>query len=298
MSKISNSKKILATAFIGLSICASSAFAVATNVQSLDFNYKISGKGNPSWKPIEVFTTNGRTYIKYADVTGAHDLPDLYLKSKGSSTPQWKWEAPYVVVNEAIDSAQIVNPHTGKVVYTIAPKENALPYIAPAPSISSKKLAGVFVEFDLGVGGVNNQRFKNPVFSGSIGYDADVSSHVLLGLGIGGTYNGKSNQESPTNKTKIRSFDIELMGRATYLFYSGFTIFGKAGLAYTIDKLIDTPAGFTGAKQQKKIVPKMALGVGYQTTMGLGFNFQLSRLFDSNTTANASALTVGMGYHF
>lgn len=297
--RVLNIKKIVFAFSIVVATSFTVAYAVSTDLQTLNFNYQVTGKGNPLWKPIEVFTSGGKTYIKYANVHSMQDLPDLYLKSDHHGIPQWKWEAPYVVVNMPISSAQIVDPRSGKVVYTLSLKNSAMPYIAPAPKLTAKQLAGVFVEFDLGVGGVENQKFKNPVFSGSIGYDADLTQHWLFGLGFGATYNGKSNEQgSSPNTYKIRSFDIELMTRATYLFFNGITIFGKAGLAYTIDKAVDASSGVTVPDQEKKIVPKLAIGMGYQIKSGVGFNLQLSRLFDSSTTVNANALTVGIGYHF
>ena len=295
-----NIKKIVLAFVIAATTSFAATYAVSTDLQSLNFNYKVSGKGNPSWKPIEVFTSGDKTYIKYANVHSMQDLPDLYLKSDHHGIPQWKWESPYVVINMPISSAQIVDPRSGKVVYTLNLKDSAMPYIAPAPKLTAKQLAGVFVEFDLGVGGVDNQKFKNPVFSGSIGYDGDLTKHWLFGLGLGITYNGKSNEigTSPASY-KIKSYDLELMTRATYLFFNGITIFGKAGLAYVINKPTDEGASLTPKPdEQKKIVPKLAIGMGYQTKSGVGFNLQLSRLFDSNKTVNANALTVGIGYHF
>jgi hypothetical protein len=294
-----NIKKIVLAFGIVAATSFAAAYAVPTDLQSLNFNYKVSGEGNPSWKPIEVFTSGDKTYIKYANVHNMQNLPDLYLKSDQHGIPQWKWESPYVVVNMPISSAQIVDPRSGKVIYTLNLKNSAMPYIAPAPKLTAKQLAGVFVEFDLGVGGVDNQKFKNPVFSGSIGYDADLTEHWLFGVGFGASYNGKSNEiGTSASSYKIKSYDVELMTRATYLFFNGITVFGKAGLAYVINKSTDEVGSATPEPDEKKVVPKLAIGIGYQTRSGVGFNLQLSRLFDSNKTVNANALTVGIGYYF
>ncbi|WP_159084810.1 outer membrane protein [Dongshaea marina] len=107
---------------------------------------------------------------------------------------------------------------------------------------------------------------------------------------------------------------FDLLGVGKYSFSSGWNIFGKAGAAYVTQKLNANADGFNVIDDtQHKILPKVALGVGYDFTSNWSANLQFSQVFghkapqfkgnitnlsDYDKVASVQMLTLGVAYRF
>lgn len=77
----------------------------ATNITDMDFNYKISGKGN---KPVLVFTDGEKTYLKF-DKASKKQLP-VFVRGKNKkemSLVNYTVKDNYFIIDKVVDVAQI-----------------------------------------------------------------------------------------------------------------------------------------------------------------------------------------------
>ncbi|WP_108651570.1 outer membrane protein [Dongshaea marina] len=113
---------------------------------------------------------------------------------------------------------------------------------------------------------------------------------------------------------KYQGHYIDLLGVGKYSFSNGWNIFGKAGAAYVTQELTlssDTVSGEYD-KTEHKLLPKLAIGVGYDFTPNWSASVEMSQVFgdkpaqfgsagsedDYNKVASVGMLTMGVAYHF
>jgi hypothetical protein len=275
--------------FVFIIISSMCSMGYSNTSQDINFNYQIIKVSSVAKLPEVVFSSEGKTYIKYPNIYSRSELPSLYLLSDAS----WKWKYPYIIINKVISKAKVVDNKTGTLIYSIVYNDNYTPWISKAQKVHSKAISGYFIAINTGIGGLNNKIFTSPVFMAAIGYDSAVTEKLLLGMELQYSYNGISKEDIQINagSARFKSSDISILGRIIYLFDNGVSVFSSGGLAYLHSSMI-------GKNEDNVLVPRFNLGSGYNFCNGYGLTLTYSHLFESKKTVNANALTVGIQYHF
>ncbi|MGF1903410.1 outer membrane beta-barrel protein [Aliivibrio sifiae] len=183
-----------------------------------------------------------------------------------------------------------------------------------------------YIGINLGIGGIEAP-------------DADIdgmnysqeSGKFAWGLNSGVLFNAEMNNKFQygaevsyssyaTNETKIENlrfdydgYNVAALGVAKYNFNKKWSIFGKAGAAYTVQDLSSNVSAFN--KKESKVLPKIGLGGSYNVTnnfaLNVGFehifgddlaeftnkanNYQLS---DYTHVGSVTTMYIGAGYSF
>lgn len=161
-----------------------------------------------------------------------------------------------------------------------------------------------------GAAGANStsSRVGGLAWSGLIGYQEVTAPHWLTGIEFSYDENGDAEYNYPDGGTvKVLSSDMALLLTETYVFDSGFNVFGKAGVA-RFDQRTSNSGTLSGSTEYIRARPIVKVGAGYLFDFGsdgsLNLFGQFSRVFASNNasigTAAISTNTVGGGftYHF
>ncbi len=139
----------------------------------------------------------------------------------------------------------------------------------------------------------SSQTDQNFILGASAGYDYALNPHLMLGGELGYLYMGQNSYEnissymgpSGTSAT-LSNWGIQLLATATYVYSSGFNVFGKAGLMYE-----DTTMNTTGGSaeiiadnngSESGVVPVLAIGIGYDLTQNLDVTFQYEAVLGDN----------------
>ena len=82
--------------------------AVGLNVESLRFDYTISGD-KPDWRPVRAFDDGRQTFIEFADTIAQGDAPPLFLVGpKGDAElVNYRMSGRYYVVDRLFDVAEL-----------------------------------------------------------------------------------------------------------------------------------------------------------------------------------------------
>ena len=117
--------------------------------------------------------------------------------------------------------------------------------------------------------GVNStsSRVGSVGWGAAVGYAAAMSPNWLTGVELGYDDNGNASYDYPNASMKIYSSDFDLLLTETYLFNSGFNIFGKVGVA-RFDQKSQGSGGLDGRVQHIRARPIAKLGAGYIFDLG------------------------------
>ncbi|ALA24729.1 hypothetical protein AVI51_01470 [Piscirickettsia salmonis] len=202
--------------------------------------------------------------------------------------------------------------------------------------ISTSALAtksGAYIGLNLGYGGMDTAQltknsFRNEVsssaslrgFAGRInaGYLWSQSS-LNYGIELGyATY--ANNQYSALGKNgekynfTYKGYNIDLLGIAQYNFSPNWNILAKAGVAYVSQTTSGSNEFSHVFANKSKLLPEVALGLGYEFTNGIGLNLTASHIFGNQSTfagnnnqtiknnlnkvSPVDMVTVGVNYNF
>lgn len=185
--------------------------------------------------------------------------------------------------------------------------------------LSATALATPYMIGQLGAGGFdfNNNPFSNVLENGherhmnarlGAGYLWDVNERLKMGAESG--FNRYAHIKEPLKisaelySTHLSRWSLD--GLAVVDFYTtpALDLFAKVGFAYINQKSSVEIDGYKLIHEEKRVVPKLALGTGYQLTPNLNAHLSLHHEFahsHSKTVASvlsASALLIGVNYAF
>jgi outer membrane immunogenic protein len=151
------------------------------------------------------------------------------------------------------------------------------------------------------------------------GYLWNIQQVENLKLGAELGYNYYPNNEYKytmsriANKFTYKGYNVDLLGVAKYNFgETGFNVIGKAGGAYVYQKLSETASGISKNTSKHKILPEIALGIGYDITQNFDVNLMYAHIFGDKPSiklnavndssmqrvASVNTLMLGVAYHF
>jgi|GEM_PF-1302174 hypothetical protein len=140
--------------------------------------------------------------------------------------------------------------------------------------------------------GSNSYRTGEFSYGVHLGYDFALTPHVLLGPELGYYDNGysqyKGSQPGFANKTEVTSSDFEAVAKLTYMWYNGWNIFGKGGVA-RVDQKFDSVQAFgttvaSNGKTLNKYKGIAAAGFGYEFANGFSFSLVYRHIFASSSS--------------
>lgn len=147
-----------------------------------------------------------------------------------------------------------------------------------------------YIGVNLGIGGIEAP-------------DADIygmnysqeSGKFAWGLNFGVLFNTEINNKFhygaevsyssyATNETEIENlrfdydgYNVAVLGVAKYYFNNKWSIFGKAGAAYTVQDLSSNVSAFN--QKESKVLPKIGFGGSYNVTNDLPLNISFEHIF-------------------
>ena len=299
-----------------LGIGVSSMICAGIDLSSMDFNYDLySVTGLKSQQPLEVFSGDGKTYIKFPSTVTYKNKPELFIaKDKFGNTPKYHWQKPYIVIDGIVDYMKLVNSSNGKTLFNVQRVNQAYIPVTPSPYVTNETMDGFLINIGVGIGSVGSSSMDNAAANLAIGWDwalsPKVSRHWLVGFEIGGAFGGKSNGTGVTNSNgnvtppgydpEVSSFDADLLIRFSYLFFSGVYLTGKFGGAYLYQQVDSSSSNgvITNSTNNSSFAPEVALEGGYMMSSGLNFGLKYNYLFGLDNTVNNGVLSANLGIHF
>lgn len=310
----------IVTCVLGIGI--SSSICAGIDLSSMDFNYDLySVTGSKSQQPLEVFSGDGKTYIKFPSTVSYKNKPELFIaKDKFGNTPKYHWQKPFIVIDGIVDYMKLVNPSNGKTLFNVQRVNQAFIPVTPSPYVTNETMDGFLINIGVGIGSVGDSSMDNAAANIAIGWDwalsPKVSRHWLVGFELGGAFGGKSNgtgvgYTGDSNVTvtpsrynpDVSTFDVDLLVRFSYLFFSGVYLTGKLGGAYLYQQVDSTATGVNGGSvasstNNSSFAPEVALEGGYMFSSGLNLGLKYNYLFGLDNTVNNGVLSVNLGVHF
>ncbi len=84
---------------------------IATNIQldDVNFDYTITGKTNPRWKPVRVFDDGRKTFIQFPAALRTSEAPALFIRSAEGKTQlvNYRVKGNYYIVDRLFDLAEL-----------------------------------------------------------------------------------------------------------------------------------------------------------------------------------------------
>ena len=286
------------------------------NLSAMDFNYDMyQVNGSKAQQPLEVFSGNGKTYIKFPPNIINKNKPALYIaKDEYGGTPEFYWKKPYIIIDGIVNYMKLVDPRTGKTLFNIQRVNAAYIPVIPSPYVTNYTMDGFFVNLGIGVGNVGSSSMNNFSANAAIGWDwafsDKVSRHWLMGFEFGGAFGGYTDGtgvSAPSGSNvngfnpKVISWDVDLLFRMSYIFFSGVYITAKAGGAYLqdrVDAYTDANNTTVNAFNNDAIVPEIAAEFGYMMSSGMNFGLRYNYLFGLKDTVDNGVLSANIGFHF
>ena len=281
-------KKIISALFLSLSL----SYADNISLPSTDFNFVIKPISSQSaYKPLIAFVSDGKTYIKFPPTVTKNHLPVILVDAlAGYADPVIRYQSGYVVINQPSTRVEIFNPKTHTLLYQLT-LEHRFNYadIPPSPRILPYEFAGFFTGLTVGAANIDSKGYA-PAAGAALGYDWSLSHRYgfMAGFELGANYDGKHTGDSAT----VRSWDLNLMVRAKYLFESGIDIVAKVGPAYVWNR-DDSNADIDNA-----LSARAGIGLGYLFTNGLGLNLEYNHLFSTAKVHAVNGIFGGISYIF
>ncbi len=287
-------KKSIVTSLLVTS-CLGAALADDVSLPSTNFNFDVKTVSSDStYKPMLGFVDQGKTYIKFPPTVTNHNMPLILVDQLGDGdAPIISWDQGYVVINQPSTHVKIYNPRTKKLIYDLTfPDQFNYSKVPPSPRILPYEFAGFFMGATVGMSNIGS---KGNSASGGLkaGYDWHFTKGFLAGFELGFNYDGKVSKDS----VDYKSWNINAMLRAKYLFQSGFNVTGKAGVAYVRNSQ-STPTGQATNGIGNSIAPRIGAEAGYLFTNGIGLNLEYDHLFSNSKVLSVNTLQVGISYIF
>ncbi len=197
--------------------------------------------------------------------------------------------------------------------------------------------SGAYIGGNLGIGGMDTSSMNTSIYTSDSwnvfsddlhGFSWNIHTGYLFGesnfqygaeLGYSqyadNKYRAAKTSTSEWEEFKYSGYNIDLLAVGKYNFNNGFNLFGKAGIARTTQKLKYSDDDGQNSKVTKhKVLPKIAMGVGYDLTENWEINAEYSHIFGSkpnaigsdvdtlsqlnNKVASVNMLTLGVNYKF
>ncbi|WP_116963248.1 outer membrane protein [Fastidiosibacter lacustris] len=286
-------KTVILSTFVVMS--AAVVFAGEVSLPSAKFNFQVNTISSDStYKPFLAFVDNEKTYIRFPPTVTNDNMPIILVDQLGdANTPIILWQQGYVVINQPSSHIKIYNPKTKKLIYDLTfPEQFNYAVVPPSPRILPYEYAGFFVGATVGASNIDG---KGISAAGGMkaGYDWHFLKGFLAGFEFGFNYDGKVSKDS----VNYKSWNINTMLRAKYLFQSGFSVTGKAGIAY-VKNSQSTPAGAASNSIRNTVAPRFGAEVGYLFTNGIGLNLEYDHLFSSSKVLSLNSFRFGVSYIF
>lgn len=192
--------------------------------------------------------------------------------------------------------------------------------------------AGPYIGGQIGYGNVHQGGFSNTqlsevgIVSSNTSSDSGVAGRVFGGYQINQYFAaelGYSKFSNATAKTTvqtspfssatldgtIKTYAVDLVGKAILPLQCGFNIYGKAGAAYLsetadVTATINTPGGAIRIKESDKeshVYPTFGAGVGYEVTKNIVADVSWNHIQvvgNSTDLKNTDLVAVGLSYNF
>jgi len=301
------------TCFLSLGLATS----VCADVQlsTMNFNYDIfTVAGSNIDKPLEIFSTKGQTYIKFSSGVNYKNVPALYIAKDGyGNTPKYHWKKPYIIIDGVVNYMKLVNSSNGKTLFNVKRVKQAYVSVTDSPYVTNQTMDGFLMNLGIGVSKVGSASFGSFSINGAVGWDwafpESSSRHWLMGFEFGGAYGGSSsstgispNTAIPVGSNKydpnVTSYDIDLLFRTSYVFFSGLYLTGKFGGAYLVDKVDSTTTPVQNSFTKEAFVPEIAGEIGYLTASGYNIGLKANYLFGLSDTVDNAVISANIGVHF
>jgi len=162
----------------------------------------------------------------------------------------------------------------------------------------------------------------------NVGYLWSVGSpNLKLGTEIGFNHypdnkyklGPKDEVTNDTHKWTYKGYSVDALGVAHLNLNSGFSLIGKAGVAYVHQEVtreftyVVSSQNSSASSTKNKVLPEAAAGFGYDFTQNFGMNLTYNHIFGStpkaivfsqeslkglDDVASVNMLTLGIDYHF
>ena len=270
-------KKISLTFFIFYISCNLYASEIT------DFSYEISKYKDTPYIVLASFSKGGDTYIKF---DSKKDLNNLQFSTIPYSN--YVINDNLVKFDHKVNKIKVQNINN-QVLYIIKYDNNIIPWIQKASHITTKKMGGFFISLG---GGLAN--FKNNVGSGlninsDLGCNFVMSNHMLFSM-ISSLYYVPNKKID--NNEKIKTMNLFITPRITYLFSNGFNLFFDSSLVYV------KQSSNIDENNKNEIRPALGFGLGYQINNHWGSYFKGTKIFDSKEIDSSSYLSISVSYSF
>lgn len=309
-------KKIIATVvLLGIAISSSLWAKADINLSSMNFNYDIYDvNGSKKMQPLEVFSGNGKTYIRFSDAVTYQNKPTLYIGKNGKGQmPKYRWQKPYLIIDDVVDYAKLADPSNDETLFNIKRVDDPYIPVTPSPYVTNETFDGFLVNLGVGAGMVGDSSLNNFAGNVALGWDwalnEKVSRHWLFGFEVGGAFGGKTDgtgidQPSGTSVSNfnpdVLSWNVDLLFRVSYVFFSGVYLTGKLGPAYMQDRADSFTSGGTTVDSfnEASIVPEVAAEAGYLFNSGMSLGLKYNYLFGLQDTVSNGVLSANIAVHF
>lgn len=141
------------------------------------------------------------------------------------------------------------------------------------------------------------------------GYDVTTNFSAEMGFTKFSNATAKLTATAPasgTLKETVKTYAVDLVGKATMPLQDGFNIYGKAGVAYlhgagnvTLSTVGTTLNGRTSV--DRKFLPTFGAGVGYEINKNVSADASwthIQKVGSTNFLKNTDFFGLGLGYHF
>ncbi|MFZ9035884.1 MAG: outer membrane beta-barrel protein [Francisellaceae bacterium] len=284
-------KKLAMAAIISCSFVATtyvSADDMSLAGTAFNFNVK-SHTDSAIYKPLAAFVSNGKTYIKFSPEVTKNNMPLILVnRHSGNPIPEISWQSDFMVIDQPTTQIEIMDPKTQSRLFSLKLSQDFdYASVPPSPYILPSEYAGSFVSFGLGAATIDNKGFG---FAGqlALGMDKQISGGLLGGFELGYEYDAKHTSDS----VEVKSWNINLMARAQYLFQSGWNVIGKIGGAYVNNS--DSGNDSIG----NSVAPRVGLAGGYVFANNLALQLEYDYLISTSKVNSVSTISIGMTYHF
>ena len=174
---------------------------------------------------------------------------------------------------------------------------------ASAMAVTAKSAPYIGGEFGYGApalatdtyGTVNDATVGGVAGGGILGYNYALTQNVLIGAEFGYHRDGKASfKNNDGSYLNITSNDLDLLLTGTYLFNSGWNIFGKAGVARLMQSASEDNVAdnFSGSATLKKYKPDLKVGLGYlidlQKAGSINIFAQYGHIFGNSEGSNTN----------
>lgn len=284
------SKKIFATSCM-FALLSGAAYSAEVNLKAANFNSQVTTvSSDTKYKPLTVFTSAGKTFIQFPPEVNAANLPIILVdRLPNNPIPTTVFRNGFVVINQEASSIRIFEPKSDKLLYKITfTQQFSYDGIQPSPHVLAREYSGYNWQANLGLSSIDGKAMTNFFFAFALGYDFDLNRNWLLGPQLAYQNNGKYNNNDEYSK----SWNINLVMRLQYLFDSGISFIGKAGVAFVSNDTNTKPNVSNGP------APLVGASVGYVFQNNIRLSLDYDQILNLDAVMPISTVSVGLSYNF